>query len=414
MRPLPLRPVVAVAFASRIHPREEAEASLGEILRAAPSLPVRGVVASEEEARRKGEELVGSIPIALVLTGGTSRMIEAFASSGRFRGLLLVAGDARNSLPSALSARSRLSELGVGSALYLCRGGPEGECGAALSRALSVARAAASLAGARILLVANEPPPASEVEGVSRFGASMEVASWDEALRAGSGGGAGELEKSLGFSLSGGEASALRTIADIYAGIKRLCSSARCDAVAVDCFPLIAERGVAPCLVVAALNAEGAVAACEADLRSLALMILMSSLAGSPAWMANLSSVSGGLVHLAHCTAPPTILERAELAMHFESGRPYSLAGRLRTGIVTVASMSRRFDEVRAFVAGVVASGRLSERMCRTQAALGVQFDGERLLEEAPANHHVLVAGDVRRGLREACGVLGLRYREIA
>ncbi|MBP1449959.1 MAG: fucose isomerase, partial [Thermoproteus sp.] len=199
-------------------------------------------------------------------------------------------------------------------------------------------------------------------------------------------------------------------IAKIHAALKRI--SAGFDGIAVNCFPFIMKYGATPCLPLSILNASGHAAACEGDLQALAAMLIARGLAGVSGWISNVVYAKPEELYFAHCTISLDMAKSRRIVPHFETGRPYGLAAELAEGRYTAISVGPKFDKMAAGIVDVEESGILADWACRTQARARPLFDGRRLLELAPANHHVLVPGDRRGELKAVAHLLSMEYAE--
>jgi L-fucose isomerase-like protein len=417
--------IVVVGFATRLHGESYYEAVYEEfkkhVVEAGLSPRSLPVVTSVEEARRAAQEASGSLPVLVALTGGTSRLIREFAVTGGFQRALILAHGEHNSLASAVSARARLDDEGVYSWVFHCKHPGSRECGAVVERAVKVARAVARLLGSKILLVKETAERGEVEEFEDRFDARVEILPYEDL--------AGRLKEAPGDLVehfyrvverlefyAPRERERLDHVARLYAVLKDLVVREGYTGIAVDCFPYLLKYKVTPCLALAVLNGEGLPTACEADLASLALMVISRELTGLTGWIANLSAIDESRAYFAHCTIATSMIAGGKVLTHFESSYPYSLSGRLPAGTYTFMSMSRDYSTIIADVGRVTSSGLLSEHMCRTQAIIELDYSLKELPEVAPANHHVIVPGDVRELLKPTATLLGLdyvEYREI-
>jgi len=184
------------------------------------------------------------------------------------------------------------------------------------------------------------------------------------------------------------------------------------DGKAIACFPYILKYGVTPCLALALANAKGDVVACEGDLQALAGMLVSKGLTGYSGWIANAVYAKGAEAFFAHCTAALNMAKSWRLMPHFETGRPYGLAASLAEGRYTAVSFGPAFDKLAVGVFDAVESGNLVDWACRTQLRAKPLFDGRRLFEAAPANHHVFIPGDRREEVRAVAYLLGVGLLE--
>ena len=423
MRVFKVKPIVLVPFASPIHGKEYCAAVLDSFKKhfEGHDIAVAPLVDSVEKADRVGKEYRDYFPIALILTGGTSKLVRRFVESGVHERLILLAHGEHNSLPSATSVRAKLESAGIYVWLYYCDEHYSPECRDVVSNAMRVAYAVTKILGSRIGVVGVEEKSEAMSDFEARFGAEIELITFDELEEVISKVGSSEdvqkfvedAKHRLELRLSEEK---LPEIGKIYLALRNLFTSRKLDGLAIECFDYIARYGIAPCLALAKLNEEGFVTACEADIASLFLMMLSFVLTGRSGWMANLSRVRGDRVYLAHCTVPLSITGKAFLVDHFETGKPYAVSGELNMSVATMVSISSDFSLMVAELVRVEKSGFLGHGFCRTGAVLDLEFSAEEIPLVAPANHHVLIPGDVRRELRVIAELLGIdfvTYREL-
>jgi hypothetical protein len=110
--------------------------------------------------------------------------------------------------------------------------------------------------------------------------------------------------------------------------------------------------------------------------------------------MANLASIRGNEILLAHCTAPTKILKAFKINTHFETGKGTAVVGEFDLEGVTVF----RFDNTlaRIFAAyGNTSDSVYDENACRTQLRVELQKQDILVLRNDPlGNHHLVLPGD--------------------
>ncbi len=410
--------IVLIPFASPLHGREY-YAGLIDIVKKmleGHDVLVAEVVESVDRAAEVGKKYRDAFPIALALTGGTSRMIRRFVEAGAHERLVILAHGEHNSLPSAISARAKLEAQGMYVWLYHCTELHDPECKFVIDEMMRVSYAVANILEAKLALVGLEEKGDEVSEFETRFGGEVDVISMEEF-------------RSLVSSVSDSEVNTfvdevsrrlglaptdenLKKVGRVYAGLKKLFIDRKLMGIGIECFRYIVEEGVAPCIALAKLNEEGFVTACEADIQSLFLMLLSYYLTGSSGWMANASMFRGKKAWFAHCTASLGLLKEPKAISHFETGKPYAVTGELKHNVFTIASVSSDFSLLVTGLAKVEISGLLSMAMCRTCALVELGFDAEKLPLVAPANHHVFIPGDVRKELRVISELLGIDYAD--
>jgi L-fucose isomerase-like protein len=363
--------------------------------------------------REAGEEaLPGAAPVAFVVaTGGTEaevlrlRALREAAAPGE--PLLLVTVPGHNSLPAALETLGRVrQEQGRGRIVHLASPDDAASLGR-LSAALDDLRVLGRLGRSRIglvgtpsdWLVASVPAAEAVREVWGPETVNVDLAGvLDAPLHEPDG-----TARALASSFSDGAVATrepgspgVQTATTVFGALEALMARERLDAVAVRCFDLVTARGTTGCLALSALNDAGRVAACEGDLASAVGMLWVRELLGTASWMANPSHAdpAAGLLRLAHCTVPRSLVTSWELRSHFESGLGVALAGDLAVGPVTLLRLGgRRLDEL--FLAeGEAVPAPRREDLCRTQ--LDVRLDPcvvAGLLERPLGNHLLLVPG---------------------
>uniref|UniRef100_A0A7C2Z195 Fucose isomerase n=1 Tax=Ignisphaera aggregans TaxID=334771 RepID=A0A7C2Z195_9CREN len=416
-----MQPVVAVPFASKVH-GEEYYLSIFDVLKRyfmKYGIEVHSsVITDDSEANNIGKRYSEFLPIAIVLTGGTSRLIDDFIDSAGFERLILFSHAEHNSLASAISARNKAERKGVLNLAYHCSDINSPLCITTIDRMSRVARAVASVIKLRVGVVV-ERDTKGEVEETleSRFRAEIILKSFDELLE--------KVEKSnvkdvkeyiAGLLNIDSSTKYLEPIATLYLALKKFVQEERLDAITIDCFPFILKHGITPCIPLAILNSEGIVAGCEADLPSMLGLFLAKSISGKSGWIANIVDVSANRCALAHCTIALDITKNVHVVSHFETGKPLSLVGELAGSTVTLLSIDRDFTLAAIALGKVLSSGGLGLNACRTQAILEFDYPIETIVDMAPNNHHVIILGDLRRELSETLYLLGMDvvdYKEL-
>jgi L-fucose isomerase-like protein len=398
-----------LAVGSPLHDAGALRRALEPSLRALASLGGR---ATAKAALGAADPLV-----VLVGTGGTEaeilRLHGARQAAAPGDPLLLVTHPAHNSLPAALEALARLRQDGARGRIVHLPGPDDAPALARLSAAIDDLRAFRRLHRSRIglvgapsdWLVASVPV----AEAVRRtWGPETVAVDLDDVLEATA---ADARATALAAAFGTGATAtrepddgAMRQAAGVFGALEDLAVGQRLDAVAVRCFDLVTQRGTSGCLALAELNDRGTVAACEGDLASAVAMLWVRELLGTASWMANPvhADPGSGLLRLAHCTIPRSLVTGFELRSHFESGTGVALAGRLPPGPVTLVRLGGRALE-QAFVAeGHAVSAAPREDLCRTQVDVTLApSEVAELLARPLGNHLVLVPGNWAARLRD-------------
>jgi L-fucose isomerase-like protein len=181
----------------------------------------------------------------------------------------------------------------------------------------------------------------------------------------------------------------IETAARFEPVLQQTATDLRLDAVAVRCFDLVLDAHTSGCLALSSLNDHGVIAGCEGDLASTLGMLWGKLLTGQLGWMANPAGAdrSTGVIELAHCTVPLSLVEDYELDTHFESGR-------LPSGDVTLLRLGGRELEHLWCVDGQALRTTPREGRCRTQLDVRVApFAVAEMLDHPLGNHLVVLFG---------------------
>ena len=358
--------------------------------------------------------------VVFIASGGTSRLLK---EALRDREAILWAHPSDNSLPSALSAREKLRAMGMWRAELAFS--PPDEVPRQIGSELACLRALAELKETRILAICDEEK-AYELEEVlsdllGPWKPKIDVISPKELL---------EMAEEIPRPSLSDAVAVLKGIdieqatPELEEGLVRSAQLAEAieallyersgrPVLTIDCFRLIEEIGLAPCVVLALLLERGITAVCEADPGALVLMALYRYLTSSPAWMANLARFDKGsnMITLAHCTACPSLSAswpcRGILTSHFESGRPVALDIWLKRGPVLLANLQPGVRKLVLARGRLIDSGMGDEGLCRTQALIKLEGDIGAFLE-ATGNHHILCYEDISDELVRLGKRLGL------
>lgn len=166
----------------------------------------------------------------------------------------------------------------------------------------------------------------------------------------------------------------------------------------IRCFDLLQGHDVSACLALSELNNQGVVAGCEGDVPAAFTMLLVRLLTGEPSFMANLTHYNSenNTLNLAHCTVPTTMLDGYSLMTHFETDRSVAVKGQFQTKQpVTILKVWGRALDKWIIRKGILVENLTSEKACRTQVVVRLVNESvEDFMDEALANHHILVRGD--------------------
>jgi L-fucose isomerase-like protein len=357
--------------------------------------------------------------LALVVTGGTERLIQSAASFGR--PLMILAHESMNSLPAALEALPSLGQS-HGTAMVF---GQEGVELAKVKRFVAAAKALDRMRSHRIGLVGGPSswltyslPDEKSLE--ERFGMKVMIIPIEEFD--------GEYERArepLVTKLATEARSKAPCVAEIddedfnrsariCVALKELKERHELTSLSVRCFDFIDKYRSTGCYAVSFLNDHGVVAGCEGDIPATVAMITLSEVTGSPTFLANPTYVRGHKLVLAHCTIAPKLTAGYRYQTHFESGLGVAISGALKEGErVTVARYNRQYSVLRAGGGRIVKGNAWSEELCRTQAEIEMDGDAETIKENPMGNHLVMTYGNHVSSLQELASLAGMRFEEI-
>jgi L-fucose isomerase-like protein len=406
--------IVVVPLASKVHgPKyyEELLKSVKDVF-ISNNVKVLNIIDSDEVLSKDVLDMVGnSLPILLILTGGTSRLATKLLSMCGVRRALIIAHEGHNSLPSAISIRGRVEREGIPAYIFLCSDLRGSDCLRTIDTVLRVGKAVAQIVNLKVGVVGSVDDEERELfeevlnskvvsisyEELERRVSEVRDEEVLEVLR--------RFEGSV--DVSDLNTDYLRKALKIYVALRGFVEGGGLNALAINCFPYLTKYGVTPCIAVSLLNDDGVVTACEADLRSLTLM-LMSKALGRYSWIANLVGVSSKQLKLAHCTIATKLTTRCSVVTHFESGYPYSLTCKLPEGTYTLVGIDRDFSTIATLKVRLLSSGLMSDEMCRTQAVVEADVDLSNFPNIALSNHHILIPGDVVNDLMIISYLLGV------
>ncbi len=352
------------------------------------------------------------LPILLILTGGTSRLAWRLLSLSNVRRAVIIAHSRHNSLPSAISVKSRADVEGIPTRIYFCRDVVSSDCSSHLNEVVELSNSVTQLSSIRVAVVSNAVDESYNLfEGV--LGIKTSSVSYEELEKLFSEVGVEEVgligsKLKMKLDLVGVEEESFKDALKVYLALKRLVELNNFNALALDCFPFLIKYRITPCLAVSLLNDDGIPVACEGDLRSLLSMLIAKAVGSWPVWIANISSVEGNRMVLAHCTVATKLARQCRLITHFESNYPYSLSCSLPSNTYTLVGIDREFTTMATLTVRLVDSGSLFDRMCRTQAVVESDVDLSYFPNIALSNHHVLIPGNLNLRLKDIGYMLGL------
>jgi L-fucose isomerase-like protein len=363
------------------------------------------------------EEAAGII--ALVVTGGTERLIQSTAGLGR--PLMILAHESMNSLPAALEA---IPSLGRVHPPQVAFGQDETEVNK-VKRFVIAAGALGRMRSQTVGLVGGPSPwltyslPNEEnLErhlGVRIIAVPMQEfdEEYERADKLAVAKSAAEV-RSVAPASSEVRSEDFVKSARIYAALQSIVSKHGLTSLSVRCFDFISKYQATGCLGVSILNNQGIVAGCEGDIPAAVAMITLSEVCGGPTFLANPTFIKGHKLIIAHCTIATKLTAGYRYRTHFESGLGVAISGALKEGErVTVARYSSGFDTLRAGEGTVKKGEAWSEKLCRTQAEIEMDGDAEVIKDHPMGNHLVMAYGNHIDSLHELAALADLNFERI-
>jgi L-fucose isomerase-like protein len=379
--------IIVIPLASKIHSNYE---NIFKIFKEKlENYNILDIIDSEDKLNDKIEIIKNSFPIFLILTGGTSPLASIIINKCNIKKGLILAHSKNNSLASAISIRNKIN-----SRIYLL----DNE----INKAIKIIKALSKLIKIKIGIISENLP--NDVNKIKELlSCNIELINYDEI----------KIEEKLDYNLiknidiENTNEDLLKKAIGIYNSIKKIIEERKINALAIDCFPFLIKYKITPCLAVSLLNDEGIITACEADLRSLFLMLIINSLYNIPSWIANIALVKENKVVFSHCTIATKLAEKCKLVNHYESNYPYSLSCKLKNGFYSILSIDRNFEKIAIIKANLLESGMIRNDMCRTQALFEINLKDFHNI--ALSNHHVIVPFDIEDDLKELASILGIK-----
>ncbi|MEM1732836.1 MAG: hypothetical protein QXP02_05310 [Desulfurococcaceae archaeon] len=419
-----LKPIVLIPFASEIH-EEKYYGNVFEFFKKLFTnrgvVVYEGVITSSSDAVKVAEKYRDHLPIALVLTGGTSGFVYDFATSAPFDKLFILGHIEHNSLASAISIRGKIEREGFSAGIYWCDINDPVNCELVVDKLTRITRAASFMIGSRVLVVADKDKGDVEEAFESRFNSTVDMMSISELARFMETINKDEVRETIAEIedkyIIEAPRNSLEKVSRLYLALGKIARERGYDVVTIDCFPFIVKYKVTPCLPLSLLNDKGHIAVCEADLTAVAGMMLARALTGLSGWIGNAVWFKSRQAMFAHCTIALDIaLGKPRLISHFESNYPYAVASPMKCHVVTAISMDRDFTYIAIERGKVVKSGLMVNNTCRTQVLLEFDQSMDHVPVYAPSNHHVLIPGDHVEELLEIARIFNMdavMYREL-
>ena len=200
-------------------------------------------------------------------------------------------------------------------------------------------------------------------------------------------------------------------VARLYLAIKALLKERKAQALTLiygeSPFPV-------PCLAYTYLRDEGIPAACEGDINSLLMMIILHHLAKRPAYMGNTvwADIKNNVIAISHCVIP------TKMKGYASKQKPYILRNyhglKFKGSVTAYCELNKNQNVTITRLKGdltkmLVYKGKIvsckdyeDPQLCRAVVKIRVK-DAKGFIEKTFGNHHVLVYGDFADDL----GVLG-------
>ena len=202
-----------------------------------------------------------------------------------------------------------------------------------------------------------------------------------------------------------------------YLAMKNIISSLKLDAITIECEPKLKGR---VCLANSLINDElEAVAACESDIHSAIIMLMLHLLTGKPVFSADQILVyeEDNSIVFSHCgSAPLSLAESSQqivLDTHKEINSGLAVFFPVRPfERVTVVNLSGRKGTYRMCIAvgeGVKTDMVYAGTPMRVRFSTDIKNVLKIIAEEGFGHHWVLVPDDVGEELRELCKLLDIK-----
>ncbi len=179
--------------------------------------------------------------------------------------------------------------------------------------------------------------------------------------------------------------------------------------IAVECFPYLLRIKETPCLEVAYLNAMNLPVACEGDLKSLLGLLLTKEITGNVGFIANFEGIYKNTLAFAHCTINVNLVKEFRYETHFETGYNISISGQMYKRGATVFRIDN--DRIIATYGKIIETRNLLTA-CRTQVFIRNK-NPEKFVQETTGNHHVICYGNILEELRLVSYLMNLKFIKV-
>lgn len=192
----------------------------------------------------------------------------------------------------------------------------------------------------------------------------------------------------------------IRANARLFLAIQQVLAREQARAAAINCHAMPQQALHLPCVAMVELYRTGILMACEMDLNGLFSSMLLTHLAGRPAFMGNVIPHSDDTVDIEHCVAPPDMLPQlgtyAFEGYHGTTEHATVVIDLPDHGVVTLARFAPDLERVH-FVVGEIVGPHHTGR-CRNSLTVRIPAC-PTFLEEKLHGHYALVCGDMSKGL---------------
>jgi hypothetical protein len=206
----------------------------------------------------------------------------------------------------------------------------------------------------------------------------------------------------------------------MYVALLDLLGKYQAQAITIDCLGLFygGKLPAYPCLGFFQLNNDGLVGACEGDLPSTMMMLLMTNLVGRPGYISDpVIDTSKNQIIYAHCVASNKVFgpkgpsNPYRIRNHSEDRKGAAVQSLMPAGEL-ITSIELNTDRKEIVMHQATTVGNVEEdKACRTKLAAEVKGDIDKLLTEWDRFgwHRVTFFGDHRKAVETICALLGIK-----
>lgn len=212
----------------------------------------------------------------------------------------------------------------------------------------------------------------------------------------------------------------IRKSGAMYVALLDLLNRYKAQAITIDCLSLFygGKLPAYPCLGFFQLNNDGRVGACEGDLPSTTMMLLMTNLVGRPGYISDpVIDTSKNEIIYAHCVAsnkvfgPQGASNPYRIRNHSEDRKGAAVQSLMPSGEMTT-SIEFNTDRKEMVMHQAKSVGNVEEdKACRTKLAAEVIGDIDKLMTEWDRFgwHRVTVFGDHKKAVETVSALLGIK-----